>query len=82
MGMFDSIFLDCPTCGERLELQSKAGECQLHVYSPDEVPIIIAEDLKRGAICCEKCLKAWRVKEIPENRKTTRLMLCEEVDDA
>ena len=45
MGMFDSVFGNCPFCGGEVILQSKAGSCILADYSIDSVPISIAEDL-------------------------------------
>jgi hypothetical protein len=42
MGMFDSIWIDCPTCEaigiDAIEFQSKSGECVLHDYTLEDVP--------------------------------------------
>ncbi len=56
MGMFDSVLFACPKpeCDERIEAQSKAGECELRNYSPGEVPMVIAGDL-HGEIWHCKC---------------------------
>jgi hypothetical protein len=51
MGMFDSVLLPCPHCGEEVELQSKSGECSLECYYPlrgDKVPLDVADDLSRS----------------------------------
>ena len=32
MGMFDTVKLVCPKCGEEQEVQSKAGDCLLRYY--------------------------------------------------
>ena len=41
MGMYDSVMVRCPKCGEEHEFQSKSGECLLNVYTlgncPDDV---------------------------------------------
>jgi hypothetical protein len=54
MGMFDSVFVECPNCGDLVEFQSKAGRCNLDRYSIKSVPLIIAEDLA-GEITQCKC---------------------------
>ena len=51
MGMFDSVFYDCP-CGATVEWQSKAGECCMGAFSPGEVPLAIAGDLHGE---CQQC---------------------------
>jgi len=33
MGLFDIIFVKCPSCEEILEFQSKGGECVLEKYT-------------------------------------------------
>ena len=46
MGMFDSVYLDCPECGDYVEFQSKAGDCELHrYYKGDGVPMDVAADI-------------------------------------
>ncbi len=45
MGMFDSVFVPCPKCGEMLEFQSKEGKCYSKRYSHSSVPAGIARDL-------------------------------------
>ncbi len=29
MGLYDSLFIDCPECGKELEFQSKEGDCNM-----------------------------------------------------
>jgi hypothetical protein len=45
MGMFDSVYVTCPSCGDTVEFQSKAGECSLKSYSITSVPAEIASSL-------------------------------------
>ena len=33
MGMYDSVWVKCPKCGEENEFQSKSGECILGFYN-------------------------------------------------
>lgn len=54
MGMFDSVNVKCPKCGEVVEFQSKAGNCYLDNYFINKVPISIAIALhgsKETCIC-------------------------------
>ena len=45
MGMFDSVYVNCPECGQRVEMQSKAGDCMLHEYELYDAPAILQADL-------------------------------------
>lgn len=38
MGMFDTIFVHCPTCNERVEVQTKNGACLLEEYELANAP--------------------------------------------
>ena len=38
MGMYDSIYVHCPKCGECIEFQSKSGDCILEVYTLENCP--------------------------------------------
>ena len=60
MGMFDSVWFACPNCGERMEAQSKGGECLCNDYSPNQVPYDVATDAHIHRPC--KCGKAYRIK--------------------
>ena len=69
MGMFDSVFVECPHCGQMNELQTKNGECILGKYdlvnAPPEVllgvegihkcsvPELDVRNLKRVDMGCE-----------------------------
>ena len=55
MGMFDSVYVECPHCGEKVEFQSKAGDCYLATIDQEEVPIEIANDIVGDTIYCERC---------------------------
>ena len=55
MGMYDTVYFDCPSCGERLEEQSKAGSCKLHKYFQSSVPASVADSLIHSILVCGEC---------------------------
>lgn len=56
MGMYDTVTVPCPTCGECTEFQSKSGECKLETYSLEEAPDDVLLDVNRHAPKrCYKC---------------------------
>ncbi len=62
MGMFDSVGVPCPKCGEVFEAQSKSGPCFCNWYSIDAVPLDVAEDIDRHApFTCKKCGNVFSV---------------------
>ncbi len=55
MGMYDSVYVDCPKCNTSIEFQSKVGHCALNGFSVSAVPMVIAEDLHGKQERCEHC---------------------------
>lgn len=58
MGMFDSLFVDCPKCDGHIEFQSKAGECALSSFTIEDVgrrSPEVAMDLNGQSEACNKC---------------------------
>lgn len=54
MGMFDSVWVKCPNCGDENEFQSKSGECVLANYDLDNCPADVLENVNRHApLKCE-----------------------------
>lgn len=53
MGLYDSVFVNCPKCGAQVEFQTKAGECRLKQYTHISVPSGIAEYLNGSKERCE-----------------------------
>jgi hypothetical protein len=47
MGMFDSIIVSCPKCGQEHEFQSKGGDCLLDVYNLDNSPDDVLSNANR-----------------------------------
>lgn len=54
MGLFDSVYVNCPKCDHRLDFQSKAGQCSMLEYETDAVPVSIVGDLDGSIEVC-KC---------------------------
>lgn len=61
MGMYDTVIVFCPNCGEELDFQSKAGECALFFYEEDCVPLAIAADIHGSTNECTICGTIVRV---------------------
>ena len=38
MGVYDTVRVPCPKCGEKADFQSKSGDCILSVYELNECP--------------------------------------------
>ena len=56
MGLFDSVFADCPHCGSKVEFQSKeAADPYMNTYSPDDAPDEIKWDILNSPERCLKC---------------------------
>ena len=70
MGMFDTVTVPCPTCGERGEFQSKSGDCKLETYTLDDAPDDVLLDVNRLApMRCRKCDTPYGV-EVSGPRRT------------
>lgn len=52
MGMFDSVYVFCPNCGDEVEFQSKAGECVTEEYYLHNMPAEIAKDICGDSLVC------------------------------
>lgn len=56
MGMYDSVMVPCPECGQYAEFQSKSGMCLLDTYSLGDAPDDVLMDVNRHSPHkCEKC---------------------------
>lgn len=54
MGMFDSVTVSCPECGDLVDQQSKAGRRNLAVFTLDNAPLEILLDIAKDTIFCTK----------------------------
>jgi hypothetical protein len=53
MGLYDTVLVMCPECGESSELQSKGGACKLETYGLYEAPDDVLLDINRhGPVNC------------------------------
>jgi hypothetical protein len=53
MGLYDSLYVNCPDCERKIEFQSKAGDCGLSRYFLEDVPAPILADLNGETMECE-----------------------------
>lgn len=56
MGLYDSVNVPCPNCGELSEFQSKGGDRLLRCYTLDNCPSDVLSDINRHSPNqCEPC---------------------------
>lgn len=56
MGLFDSIYVDCPHCGKPVEFQSKADEAPyMERYTISNAPTHILTDVLNRPTHCKSC---------------------------
>jgi predicted RNA-binding Zn-ribbon protein involved in translation (DUF1610 family) len=74
MGMYDTVRVPCPQCGERAEFQSKGGDCKLETYTLEDAPDDVLLDANRHSpMRCEKCgaLFGIEIGGLPERKIRT-----------
>ena len=76
MGMFDSLSVKCPACGENIQFQTKAGPCELANFHPSHVPVVVAHDLDGRVEQCHGCQQYVTVR-IPGGVPNTVAMIVE-----
>ena len=55
MGCYDTIFVPCPTCGQKYPAQSKSGPCDLDDFELVDAPFDVLENVNRHAPFCCSC---------------------------
>jgi hypothetical protein len=45
--MYDSVWVECPKCGQANEFQSKGGDCLLNNYNLQKCPDDVMSDINR-----------------------------------
>jgi len=55
MSCYDVVNVPYPSCGRRLEFQSKGGECKMSVYTLQDVPNDVLSDVNMHAPLLCKC---------------------------
>lgn len=65
MGMYDTVLVPCPTCGRRMDIQTKSGKCILQVFDLEDAPPDVLGDINRGAPYeCQSCGQQFSVQVI------------------
>lgn len=55
MGMFDSVWVECPGCGKRMEFQSKAWGCEMDSWTLESAPGAVLYDIMNDPRYHETC---------------------------
>ena len=53
--MYDSVIVKCPKCEAEHEFQSKSGECLLDVYTLENCPDDVMQNINRHSPCLCNC---------------------------
>lgn len=63
MGLFDSLYFNCPKCGQRLEEQTKNGPCVLDSFDieQDILPDWLMLDLDKTIGTCYTCNSPYMI---------------------
>ena len=62
MGMYDTILVACPKCGNEENFQTKGGDCLLSVWKLAEAPQDALSDVNRHSpATCSKCAAVFEV---------------------
>lgn len=62
MGMFDSVWVECPSCETENEIQTKAGKCVLAEYRVKDAPPWILAAISHKDVKCSACGKVYSLK--------------------
>ncbi len=55
MGMYDSLYVECPQCKNELQFQSKSGVCFLEDYHKNDLPPEVAMGMEGDIVRCQFC---------------------------
>lgn len=62
MGMFDSLYVKCPKCRNKLEFQSKSWVCGLYGFTKKNLSPEVAMGMDGDILRCQFCNKRIRLK--------------------
>ena len=62
MGLFDTILVPCPKCSEKMEFQTKSGDCSLRSFDLVSAPKNMMKDVNRHAPYKCSCGAEFQVK--------------------
>lgn len=68
MGMYDSVEVPCPKCGELSDFQSKGGDCLLRCYTLEDCPDDVLSNVNRHAP--NKCRLCGTLFEVDVSTRT------------
>ena len=81
IGMFDSIYVNCPNCESSIEMQIKVGFCTLQSYNIHNAPLSLLAGVVDNIEKCNECNTMFRIalvhKPVVEAQKLTQ----EEIED-
>lgn len=67
MGVFNSVYIPCPHCGEEQEEQYKPGYMQSWTLGRDlDIPLEYLEDFKDRSWHCDKCENSFYTDAVVE----------------
>jgi len=83
MSSFDSVIVNCPSCGNEVEFQSKARgwNCSLKNFKPSKVPVEIALDLDCAIEQCSCGAKVELKYSAPTKYVSIEVGLIGEIDE-
>jgi len=66
MGLYDTVLVPCPACGENYPAQTKSGPCELAEYALADAPFEVLLDVNRHApFRCGMCDTQFHVSFAP-----------------
>ena len=64
MGCYDVVRINCPSCKQEYDAQSKGGDCKLATYTLENVPEDVYSNINRHApFICQKCGTLFEVRQ-------------------
>lgn len=57
MGMYDSLYVECPKCKAKLEYQSKSGQCCMWNFTKKDLTYEVAGGINGNIVRCQFCNK-------------------------
>ena len=79
MGMFDTVWLNCPNCGSHDEIQTKSGACLLNNFSLHEAPMDVLSGVL-GTEHCPSCGKPYVIELIHRPIAVARKLTAQELE--
>ena len=64
MGMFDTVYFECPHCGKENSIQTKAGPCELNDWNIHQAPLEVLLDIQKwySIYKCKHCEQRIHIK--------------------